>query len=302
MSARLATRKLVAALVAWGGLGACADSSRDAGDAVVEIVGEGVISTAENQTFPSEDPVTGDLWFSVYEDSFDRQTIMVSRRSESGWSTPQIASFSGVWGDRAPRFSPDGSSLFITSSRPRPGTGEAGDMNLWRLARTESGWGEPELLGPPVNSADSDIHPSITSGGIWLASNRDGGMGRSDLYRIDRDGGVEHLGPPLNDELSQPDLWVSPDESWMILAITDHPEGYGGDDLYVSWVDEGKWVAPVNLGPSINTERYEYGLWVSRDGEYLYFTSHRSGTSHVYRVAIGIVRAAMEDSAGRPAH
>ena len=134
----------------------------------VEIVGEGVISTSGNQTFPSQDRVTGDLWFSVYEDSFDEQSIMVSRQTESGWASPEMASFSGKWGDRAPRFSPDGSTLFITSNRPRPGMSEAGDMNVWRLERTESGWGEPQLLPSPVNSEASDIHPSVTLAGIWV--------------------------------------------------------------------------------------------------------------------------------------
>jgi hypothetical protein len=52
----------------------------------VEIVGEGVISTEESQTFPSEDPITGDLWFSVIGRSFDAQTIMVARRTDSGWA------------------------------------------------------------------------------------------------------------------------------------------------------------------------------------------------------------------------
>ena len=171
---------------------------------------------------------------------------------------------------------------------------EAGDMNVWRLDRTESGWSEPELLRSPVNSEASDIHPGMTSSGIWVASNREGGMGRSDIYRIDSDGDLLHLGPSLNDELSQPDLWVSPDESWMILAITDHPDGYGGDDLYVSWLDEGEWTTPVNLGPDINTAEYEYGPWVAADGEHLFFTSHRNGPSHVYRVDTDVLHEIME--------
>jgi hypothetical protein len=120
-------------------------------------------------------------------------------------------------------------------------------------------------------------------------------MGRSDLYRVGSSGEVVHHGPPLNDELSQPDLWVSPDETWMILAITDHPEGYGGDDLYVSRFADGAWSEPINLGPEINTAEYEYGPWVTADGQYLLFTSHRTGPSHVYRVPARLVHAAMED-------
>ncbi len=261
----------------------------------VEIVAEGVVSTEDSQAFPSEDPQTGDLWYSVLRSgSFDDQTILVARRAESGYGDPEPAPFSGEWGDRAPRFSPDGSSLYITSNRPRPGSSEAGDMNVWRVQRTEGGWSQPEWIDTQLNSQGADIHPSVATSGIWVASSRDGGLGRSDLYRVDETGAAVHLGAPLNDELSQPDLWISPDETWMILAITDHPDGYGGDDLYVSRFSAGSWSPPVNLGPDINTPEYEYGPWVTADGESLLFTSHRDGPSNVYRAQIRLVHEALQ--------
>jgi len=125
-----------------------------------------------------------------------------------------------------------------------------------------------------------------------VASAREGGFGRSDLYRVGGDGSAEHLGAPLNDEHSQPDLWVSPDETWMILAITDHPDGFGGDDLYVSAKVDGAWTPPVNLGPDINSAEYEYGPWVA--GDWLLFTSHREGPAHVYRVPMSIVQGLLD--------
>lgn len=255
----------------------------------VEVVGEGVVSTDRSQTFPAVDPITGDLWFSEIGESFDEQTILSARRTDTGWASPEVAPFSGRWGDRAPRFSPDGSYMLLTSNRPTAEGGEAGDMNVWRVDRGEDGWSEPALVRTELNSEAPDIHPSITDSGVWVASRREGSFGRSDVFRIDAAGRADHPGAPLNDELSQADLWVSPDETWMILAITDHPDGFGGDDLYVTWVDSGRWVAPVNLGSGINTPEYEYGPWVSEESRSLYFTSHRDGPSHVYRVDLSIV-------------
>lgn len=256
-----------------------------------EIVAEGVVSTALNQTFPSLDPASGDLWFSEYERSFRAQSIFFSRAVDGEWQAPEMAPFSGQWGDRAPRFSPDGSSIFFTSNRPRPGNDESGDMNIWRVERESGGWGEPQLVESPVNSEENDIHSSTNANATWLASNREGSLGRSDLYRIGADGSLTHLPPPVNDENSQSDLWMSPDESWMILAITDHPDGFGGDDLYVSRRTGDTWSTPVNLGPEINTAEYEYGPSVSPDGRHLYFTSHRDGPAHVYRIPIGMIPA-----------
>jgi hypothetical protein len=273
------------ALVAAPPAGAVGQAAGQAHD--VELVGDGTISTGRNETFPAEDPVDGDLWFSVYEDGFDAQTIMVARRTASGWATPVTAPFSGRWGDRAPRFSPDGRTLYFTSNRPVDADADAaGDMNIWRAQRTTDGWDAPEIVPPGVNSGARDIHAAVTDRAVWVASNRDGGFGRSDLFRVPGGGEAEHLPAPLNDAYSQPDLWVSPDEAWMVLVITDHPSGYGGDDLYVSRREAGGWTIPRNLGPGINSEEYEYGPSLSKDGRYLYFTSHRRGSADIYRVPV----------------
>lgn len=72
---------------------------RSAAIAGAEVVGPGSISTDLNQTFPSIDPLTGDLWYSEYGDSFDEQTIRVARSTAEGWGAPEVASFSGEWGD-----------------------------------------------------------------------------------------------------------------------------------------------------------------------------------------------------------
>jgi Tol biopolymer transport system component len=106
---------------------------------------------------------------------------------------------------------------------------------------------------------------------------------------VGSDGALLHLPTPVNDENSQPDLWVSPDESWMILVITDHPSGFGGDDLYLSRWDGSVWSTPSNLGPGVNSEEYEYGPTISADGQYLYFTSHRGESADVYRVLLSDV-------------
>jgi Tol biopolymer transport system component len=257
--------------------------------AAIERVGAGIISTDRNETFPAVDPVDGSLWFSVYDDSFDDQTIMFSRRTDSGWAAPEVASFSGEWGDRAPRFSPNGSSLYFSSNRPMAGAESGTDMNLWRVVRIGNSWGHAKPLSYPANSGANDMHASVTNSALWLASTREGSLGRSDIYRIDQDGAVDQLSAPINDENSQPDLWVSADETWMILVITNHPDGYGGDDLYLSRYDGNAWSVPENLGSEINTDEYEYGPTVSPDGEYLYFTSHRGGSADVYRVRLSSV-------------
>ena len=118
-------------------------------------------------------------------------------------------------------------------------------------------------------------------------------MGRSDIYSVRRTvdgyGPAVNLGAPVNTEHSQPDLFVSGDGQMMILAVTDHPDGFGGDDLYVSYRRDNGWTEPVNLGPEINTPEYEYGPFIS--GGYLYFSSHGFGSGSIYRIRLDEIRA-----------
>jgi hypothetical protein len=164
-------------------------------------------------------------------------------------------------------------------------------MNIWMVERQSGGWGEPRLLPPPVNLPGSQtMHSADTRNALYLASTRDGTMGRSDIFRIPRSAGegseAEHLPAPVNDTLSQPDLLVSPDETWMILVVTDRPGGLGGDDLFLLRRTGTRWSSPVHLPAPINTAEYEYGPSLSPDGEWLYYTSHRGGSADVYRVPL----------------
>lgn len=256
-----------------------------------ELVSVGVISTEDrHETFPAVDPVDGALWFSVYTDNFDQQTIVRAEWAEGGWSTPETAPFSGRWGDRAPRFSPDGSRLYFTSNRPLPGTARSDRSHIWQVDRQpDQSWSPPRVALAVAPNAD-EIHSAVTaSGAIYVASTRPGALGRFDLFRSSADGSIEHVPSPLNDEYALTDVWVSPDELWMIVVISDHPSGLGGDDLYVSQATDDGWTAPRNLSAPINSEEYEYGPSVSPDGRFLYFTSHRRGSADIFRLPLGAV-------------
>lgn len=59
-----------------------------------------------------------------------------------------------------------------------------------------------------------------------------------------------------------------------LYFISDMPGGYGGTDIYMCELKDGKWGQPVNLGPAINTEANEMFPFISKKGE-LYFSSNR---------------------------
>ena len=65
---------------------------------------------------------------------------------------------------------------------------------------------------------------------------------------------------------------VSVDGQQLYFA-SNRPGGNGGLDLYVSFMQKGKWGAPINLGKSINTPQNEVFPFIHRDNT-LYFATN----------------------------
>ena len=116
---------------------------------------------------------------------------------------------------------------------------------------------------------------------MYFASN---GQARIDTTRTDHDIYYSEcvadvfqepvrLDATVNSTAYEADVFVAPDESYLIFCST-RDGGFGQGDLYISFSDaDGGWTEATNMGGAINTERYEYCPFVSKDGKFLFFTS-----------------------------
>ena len=90
--------------------------------------------------------------------------------------------------------------------------------------------------------------------------------------------------------------WVSRRlESYMILS-SRRPPGFGNGDLFVAFRQEdGRWGAPVNLGPAVNAAEHEFCPMVTPDGKFLFFSRRWGATwetttaGDVYWVDAGVL-------------
>ena len=93
-----------------------------------------------------------------------------------------VMELSTAYTDYQPVLRRDGLEVIFASSRP----GGFGYPDLWASTResTTHPWSTPVNLGPLVNSAAYDFHPTLSFGGTMLIfpSERSGGMGGADLY------------------------------------------------------------------------------------------------------------------------
>ncbi|MGH9908251.1 MAG: hypothetical protein ACRD8U_22020, partial [Pyrinomonadaceae bacterium] len=243
------------------------------------VFAAGVVSTGDFDSHPAFTPDGKTLYFLRSTPNWTLWTIIVSRFEKGRWQTPETAPFSGQYSDADPFITSDGSRLYFISNRPAPGKTKP-DLDIWVMERTATGWSEPKNVGAPINSSGNEWYPTIAANGtIYFGSDREGGKGRTDIYRSRLVNGAyaepENLGDLINTPSNEFEPLIAPDEKFMIFMAGGRPDGLGGFDLYLTYNRGGTWTKPVNLGAKINSSGNEYSPTISPDGKYFFWTSTR---------------------------
>jgi len=145
--------------------------------------------------------------------------------------------------------------------------------------KNESGWGLARNLGEPINTEQNEGTVSLSPDGQYIfytACNRRVDNGSCDILLSKLDGtqwsNPINLGPPVNGRTweAQPSLSY---DGKTIYFSSNRPGGFGKTDIWKTTYSNGKWSAPVNLGPEINTDGDEQSPFISKDDQTLYFNS-----------------------------
>ncbi|MEL6835163.1 MAG: ankyrin repeat domain-containing protein [Bacteroidota bacterium] len=197
------------------------------------------------------------------------------------WSEPVIILSHERYGYNDPFLSPDENRLYVISPMAMDGVGEPKDYDIWYIERTEEGWSEPINAGPNINSAGNEYYISFTKDGtMYFSSNAnapEGEEGNYDIYYSKYKNGEFQepivLGDAINASGYDADVFIDPDESYIIFCST-REEGLGRGDLYISFKNEdGSWTDAVNMGAPTNTVHHELCPFVTKDGQYFFYTS-----------------------------
>lgn len=92
---------------------------------------------------------------------------------------------------------------------------------------------------------------------MFIVSDRDGGLGGRDIYVSKKLangswGDLTNLGPSINTKYDEDAPFLSADGNTMYFSSSGHTS-MGGFDIFRSMRVDGKWGAPENLGPPLNT-------------------------------------------------
>ncbi len=245
-------------------------------------------------------PYNDGLVYSVPVEVFDKKNnihypnykLVYSKIQKGDFvSTEDFTAVSTKFYIGSPDFSPDGNTMYFNMTESdmkfshhkkfeKHGIAHHGrnTLNIYEIDKTGSGWSEPQPVA--FNSLDHNtIHPCISPDGrkMFFACDKPGGKGGYDLYYSQKTGETWSAPVTLGDMINSQDNEMFPymlNDTTLYFASDGHV-GYGGADLFVSYLKNSQWQTPENMGRTFNSEKDDFGIFYTgpREG---YFASNRN--------------------------
>ena len=225
--------------------------------------------------------------------------VFGAKIKEDNYGVPQLFSteLKSMYHDGPVCVNQDETELFITRNNFNNFIGKKGvdGYNHFKLMvahkQADGKWSKPQDL--PFNSdSHSTGHGFLSSDEkrLYFASDREGGIGGSDIWYVNRtDNGWSepvNLGDGVNTEGDE--MFPFVDKEGQLYFASNGHLGLGGLDLFVASQNKGAYRVH-NMGYPINSEKDDFSLYLSEDGINGYFASNRDGgigDDDIYRFKI----------------
>lgn len=221
----------------------------------------------------------------LLKDSISRpqEDFFVADLDSMQWEAEPISEVNTPDNEGAQTLSADSKIMFFTACNREDGFGSC-DIFFSRMV--DGKWTPARNAGEPLNTRSWEAQPSLSSDNhyLYFSSNRPGGKGKKDIWRIEFLGFSE-LGNPkwgklenleaINTDGDEISPFIHANNQNFYFASDAHI-GMGGFDLYSAEIDVDGTVNNLkNMGYPINTYRDDMGLTISSIGDIAYFSSAR---------------------------
>jgi hypothetical protein len=217
------------------------------------------------------------------------------------WSTPTQAFFKAKKGwDFEPHINPQGNRLYFGSTRPLHDTLPPSGLHQWYSEKSTDGWSLPTPVETPFSNRFAMYVTAATNGTLYFtAGEKDDKPEDWCIYKATKEKEGYSNFQRMNNKVNFKGKWIAhpyiaPDESYIIYD-GEQETGFGENDLYISFNQNGMWTKAFNLGASVNTPQTEMCPTVSPDGKYLFF--HRGGEEkgNIYWIDFKILKEKILD-------
>lgn len=151
--------------------------------------------------------------------------------------------------------------------------------DMYAVELSNGNWTPVSACHPILNGPKHDLIEGFNPSGsvMYFLKSQDGKTGEiyADTFAVDKDPEAfpQRFSSPVISELGDKGLQVFNNNT--ILFASKREGGYGGYDLYLALREDGQWLAPVNLGPEINSKYDETCPFLAKSGTKLFFSSNR---------------------------
>lgn len=223
----------------------------------------------ENNTLDPFGQPYEDIYFSERPEG--RQNWSAAKLIEGEVNTPTNDACVGL--------SPDGNELFVFRTNENLFGGD-----LYESLKMKGKWSKAVKMDDQINNPYS-IEPSasISLDGqvFYFSSNRPGGYGGFDIYRVVKLPNGEwslalNLGDKINTPFNEDAPFIHPDGKTLYFSSEGH-SSMGGFDIFKSERTDTTWSAPENLRFPTNTTKDDIFFTISANEQHGYYSSDKKG-------------------------
>lgn len=181
--------------------------------------------------------------------------------------------------DAAVGLSSAGDRLFIYRSHENLVGGD-----IYESDYENGSWSVPVLMPTQINNMQT-IEPSaslsLDGNTFYFSSNREGGYGGFDIYRVVKlptgDWSLPiNLGPTVNTKYNDDGPFIHPDGKTLYFTSEGH-KNMGGYDIFKTVWEDSVWTEPENLGSPTNTTKDDVYFVIAANEQHAYYSSDKEG-------------------------
>ena len=242
---------------------------------------------------------TGSVSKKLHSWTGDSFTSLYTADIEPDGSLSEVKPFSNSiksrFNESTPVFSKDGQTMYFTRNnylKGKRGRDLKGTtlLKIYKATSKDGKWIDEQALS--FNSDQySTAHPALTADGKWMyfVSDREGGFGQSDLYKVPigyngNFGEPVNLGEQINTEGRESFPFITVDNE--LYFSTDGRPGLGGLDIYATKINaDGSFTEIQNIGAPANSSLDDFAYYINSKTRKGFLSSNRpngEGSDDIY--------------------
>ncbi|WP_181858104.1 PD40 domain-containing protein [Polaribacter sp. WD7] len=215
-------------------------------------------------------PDLQEYYYTISDKNFEKFDVFVIEKNNNNWSAPKKAFFNSKHNEHGMNFSPNGNTLYFSSTRPVNIDGVVQTWHIWKSDKVNGKWTEPIFVNIRNLKDKLVSHPTITNSGTLYFHTSNLDYSEMDIYYSKNVNGkfVDAERIEIKSKFGKCTPYISPEEDYLIFASIGNEL-----DLMISYNDgKGKWIDTKKLSDKINNKG-QGNPYVTPDNKFLFYTT-----------------------------